>query len=81
MHELRTIYDNGGVGYSGDYIEEQKEIIEVFKKACKDIVSTSQNNKEEMLKNPYYENRDQVFDDLLEFLRVRKEYLDQAWEL
>ena len=37
--------------------------------------------EEELLKNPYYENRDQVFDDLLDFISARKAYLDQVWVL
>lgn len=35
--------------------------------------------KEELLENPYYENRSQVFDDLLNFISARKAYLDQTW--
>ena len=37
--------------------------------------------QEELLENPYYENREQVYDDLLEFLSMRKAYLDQAWKM
>lgn len=37
--------------------------------------------QEELLENPYYENQDQVYDDLLEFLSIRKAYLDQAWKM
>ena len=37
--------------------------------------------KEELLENPYYENRDQVYNDLLEFLSIRKAYLDEAWKM
>ncbi len=35
--------------------------------------------KEELLENPYYKNREQVFDDLYSFLSARKTYLDQIW--
>lgn len=35
--------------------------------------------KEELQENPYYKNRQQVFDDLFEFISDRKAYLDQAW--
>ena len=34
---------------------------------------------EELQENPYYKNRQQVFDDLYEFINARKAYLDQAW--
>ena len=43
INQLRTIYDNGG---NKVYCDEntKKSIIEVFKKACEDIVITSQKN-------------------------------------
>ena len=47
INQLRTIYDEGGSGYEGIYEKEQEEIIETFRKACNDIVETSQLNKEE----------------------------------
>lgn len=36
--------------------------------------------KDELEKNPYYENRKQTFKELKEFLEARKSYLDAAWE-
>ena len=50
INQLRTIYDEGEYGYTGNYSKERAEIIEAFKKACNDIVDTSQNNKEENYK-------------------------------
>lgn len=47
INQLRTIYDEGGVGYEGSYEKEKNEIIETFYKACNDIVQTSQQNKNE----------------------------------
>ena len=47
INQLRTIYDEGGEGYEGRYDNEKAEIIETFKKACDDIVETSQKNKDE----------------------------------
>ena len=47
INQLRTIYDMGGYGYEGSYTNELKEIIEIFRKACLDIVETSQNNESE----------------------------------
>lgn len=44
FNQLRTIYDEGGNNYCGNLINEQKDIIEAFQKACEDIVSTSQQN-------------------------------------
>lgn len=37
--------------------------------------------QEELKKNPYYKDREQTFFDLKEFLKERKAYLDEAWEL
>ena len=61
INQLRTIYDEGGDGYNGNYIHEMEEIINVFKKACEDIVITSQNNKDEK--------------DKIEFVFVNKSYI------
>ncbi len=47
INQLRTIYDEGGNYYRGEYKNEQNDIIETFKQACKDIVSISQNNPKE----------------------------------
>ena len=47
INQLRTIYDEGGDGYEGDYENEKNEIIETFYKACNDIFETSQKNKDE----------------------------------
>ncbi|MGN1269208.1 MAG: hypothetical protein ACI4U0_06960 [Candidatus Aphodocola sp.] len=47
INQLRTIYDEGGIGYEGSYEKEKNEIIETFYKACNDIVQTSQQNKNE----------------------------------
>lgn len=47
INQLRTIYDEGGNYYRGEYENEQNDIIETFKQACKDIVSVSQNNPKE----------------------------------
>lgn len=44
INQLRTIYDEGGNNYYGEYDNEKNDIIETFKKACQDIVTTSQNN-------------------------------------
>jgi len=48
INQLRTIYDEGGNIYNGEYENEKKEIIEAFKKACEDIISISQNNSSEI---------------------------------
>ncbi len=45
INQLRTIYDEGGNHYNGKYENEKKDIINVFQKACLDIVETSQRNK------------------------------------
>lgn len=50
INQLRTIYDEGGYGYAGSYVNEKLEIIETFRKACNDIVETSQKNKNEQNK-------------------------------
>lgn len=50
INQLRTIYDEGGCGYEGNYENEKLEIIETFKKACADIVETSQKNNDEQNK-------------------------------
>lgn len=47
INQLRTIYDEGGIGYSGEYENERNDIIETLKKACEDIVSTSHENPNE----------------------------------
>lgn len=41
INQLRTIYDDGGTGYCGNYNEERDEIIEAFTHACLDILKTS----------------------------------------
>ena len=35
--------------------------------------------KEELLKNPYFVNREKTFSDLTDFIEKRKKYLDQEW--
>lgn len=51
FNQLRTIYDRGGVGYNHRNCNgETLEIIATFKKACQDIVRTSQNNTQEASK-------------------------------
>lgn len=47
INQLRTIYDEGGNGYEGCHKNERLEIIETFRKACNDIVETSQKNPNE----------------------------------
>ncbi len=53
INQLRTIYDQGGNNYYGKYENEQNDIIETFKKACEDIVSTSHKNSNEKDKIDY----------------------------
>ncbi len=53
FNQLRTIYDEGGNIYNGDYENEKNDIIETFKKACEDIVSTSHQNPYEVDKIDY----------------------------
>ncbi len=60
INQLRTIYDEGGYGYEGVYRNEKLEIIETFKRACNDIVETSQKNKKEQ--------------DKIDFVFVTKSY-------
>ncbi|MBR5579590.1 MAG: hypothetical protein IKW28_11450 [Lachnospiraceae bacterium] len=36
--------------------------------------------KQELMKNPYYKNREKTFGDLEQFIRERKAYLDNAWK-
>ena len=60
FNQLRTIYDEGGYGYKGEYKNELSEIIETFKKACQEIIETSRNNKEEQ--------------DKIEFILITKSY-------
>ena len=47
INQLRTIYDESGGSYKGEYENEKKDIIDTFKKACEDFVTISQNNLEE----------------------------------
>lgn len=47
INQLRTIYDESGNNYNGTYENERKDIIETFKKACEDIVTTSHKNPNE----------------------------------
>lgn len=47
INQLRSIYDLGGDGYKGSYANEREYIIDVFYKACDDIVKTSQLNAAE----------------------------------
>jgi len=47
VNQLRTIYDEAGDNYLGNYESEKNEIIETFKKACEDIVLISQQNEKE----------------------------------
>ncbi len=53
FNQLRTINDEGGVGYVGIHKTEQDQIKKVFELACKDIVSTSQYNLKEADKIDY----------------------------
>ncbi len=53
VNQLRTIYDKAGNSYEGELAKEQKEIIDVFRQACEDIVSISQNNPNEKDKIDY----------------------------
>lgn len=50
FNQLRTIYDDGGGGYYGCCKSEKEDIIDIFKKACDDIIETSQKNKKEKVK-------------------------------
>ncbi len=50
INQLRTVYDKFGDIYLGNCESEKEEIIETFKKACEDIITTSQNNKSEECK-------------------------------
>ena len=50
INQLRTIYDIGLVGYDSHDQSEKNEIIEVFKKACEDIIQTSHANSQEKVK-------------------------------
>ena len=61
FNQLRTVYDEGGVGCNNNNNFEGKDIIKTFKKACQDIVSTSQNNTKE--------------EDKIDFVFVTKNYL------
>ena len=45
LNQLRTIYDECGDNYHGKYEHETNEIIETFRKACEEIVRTSQENE------------------------------------
>lgn len=47
FNQLRTIYDESGIGFEGKNESEKKEIIEAFKKACEEIVLVSQSNLRE----------------------------------
>lgn len=53
INQLRTIYDKGGNGYCSNIDSESYEIIEVFKRACEDIINISQNNVNEKDKIDY----------------------------
>lgn len=50
VNQLRTIYDSSDNHYCGEYLHEQKDIIETFRKACFDIVNISQENDNEVSK-------------------------------
>ena len=52
INQLRTIYDELGE-YNGDSKYESGEILEAFKEACKEIIISSQNNKNEKNKIDY----------------------------
>ncbi len=60
INQLRTIYDKCGNYYNGTYMNEREDIIEVFKKACEDIVTTSHKNPDEI--------------DKIDFVFVTKSY-------
>ena len=53
LNQLRTIYDRNGNHYDGEYENETSEIIETLRKACEDIVRTSQANELESEKIEY----------------------------
>ncbi len=64
INQLRTIYDECGNYYRGEYKNEQNDIIETFKQACKDIVSISQNNPKEKDKIDFvFVTQSYTFDD------------------
>lgn len=52
INQLRSIYDNRRLS-NGSFGAEENEIIEIFEKACNDIVTISQNNSEEKNKIDY----------------------------
>lgn len=47
FNQLRSKYDDCGDPSVGSFQGERKDIIEIFQKACEDIVSTSQNNSKD----------------------------------
>ena len=53
INQLRTIYDQCGDSFLGSDDYEKDEIIEVFKKACQDMVEISQSNDQEKDKIEY----------------------------
>ena len=53
LNQLRTIYDESGNNYHGKFENEREEVIETFRKACEDIVRTSQENELESEKIDY----------------------------
>ena len=53
INQLRTIYDVGGSGYYGEFSTEQREIINVFKAACNNIIEVSQNEPKDTKKIDY----------------------------
>lgn len=77
MNQLRSIYDISMNEMRGFYEQEKKEIIETFKKACDDILITSEKNEKEatkieyifvtqsyLLKNYFDNETDDLFDNL-----------------
>ncbi len=53
INQLRTIYDKTASSFLFQYDSEVSDVIKTFKKACEDIVNTSQNNKKEKDKIEY----------------------------
>lgn len=47
FNQLRSIYDDCGNPSFGSFKGERADIIETFKKACEDLISTSQKNSED----------------------------------
>lgn len=66
LNQLRTIYDRCGNHYKGVDTNEKEEIIGTFKKACQEIIDTSNNNINET--------------DKIDFAFVTKSYIMSEYE-